>query len=578
MLTHIEARNFKRFEHLDLELGSPVVFIGPNNSGKTSAMQALALWRHGLSLWHAKYPKGRAPKRRPGVTVSRQDLISIPVPAVNYLWHHQHLRSRSTKSDNTARTDNVRIEIIVDGTSGGRTWRCGLEFDYANQDWIYCRPLRKDSDSLPERMPVPKEALNVRISALPPMSGLSATETRLDKGAIDVRIGEGRTAEVLRNLCHIVHTSEQSVHWNSVVVWIRDLFGCDLEAPEYVPSRGEILLFYRERGSRFDISSAGRGMHQTLLLLAYMYANPSSVILLDKPDAHLEILRQRQTYRILTDVASSQGSQIIAASHSEVLLNEAARRDMVVAFVGVPHRIDQSSSSAVRKALGEIGFDDYVQAQQTGWILYLEGSTDLAILQSFAKRLGHKEALLALRSPFVRYVGNQPRAVERHFFAIREAVPHLRGLALFDRLDRELSDQDRLKLLQWRRREIENYLSSLPTLLRFATSTAERESPTSLLTRPEIERRREAMMTAVRTVSSALQTLDKGSPWSDDTKASDEVLAPVFQNYYRNLGLPNLMAKKSFYELAEHLPESEIAEEVREKLDAIARVARSGVE
>ena len=86
------------------------------------------------------------------------------------------------------------------------------------------------------------------------------------------------------------------------------------------------------------------------------------------------------------------------------------------------------------------------------------------------------------------------------------------------------------------------------------------------------------MRTAVRTVSSALKALDKGSPWSDDIKASDEVLAPVFQNYYRTLGLPNLMAKKSFYELAEHIPENEIAEEVREKLDAIARVARSRVE
>ena len=38
----------------------------------------------------------------------------------------------------------------------------------------------------------------------PPMSGLAATETRLDQGAINVRIGEGRTAEVLRNLCYQV--------------------------------------------------------------------------------------------------------------------------------------------------------------------------------------------------------------------------------------------------------------------------------------------------------------------------------------------------------------------------------------
>ncbi len=51
MLTKLIIRNFKRFGEVEVELGSPVVFIGPNNSGKTSAMQALALWDIGLTRW-----------------------------------------------------------------------------------------------------------------------------------------------------------------------------------------------------------------------------------------------------------------------------------------------------------------------------------------------------------------------------------------------------------------------------------------------------------------------------------------------------------------------------------------------
>ena len=35
MLTKLTIRNFKRFENVEVELGNPVVFIGPNNSGKT---------------------------------------------------------------------------------------------------------------------------------------------------------------------------------------------------------------------------------------------------------------------------------------------------------------------------------------------------------------------------------------------------------------------------------------------------------------------------------------------------------------------------------------------------------------
>ena len=51
MLTNIAIRNFKRFEDGSVELGGPAMFIGPNNSGKTSAMQALALWDIGVKRW-----------------------------------------------------------------------------------------------------------------------------------------------------------------------------------------------------------------------------------------------------------------------------------------------------------------------------------------------------------------------------------------------------------------------------------------------------------------------------------------------------------------------------------------------
>ena len=80
MLTKLTIRNFKRFgeTQVEIELGNPVVFIGPNNSGKTSAMQALALWDIGLKRWNEKRSGMSAPEKRPGVTVNRRDLVAIP--------------------------------------------------------------------------------------------------------------------------------------------------------------------------------------------------------------------------------------------------------------------------------------------------------------------------------------------------------------------------------------------------------------------------------------------------------------------------------------------------------------------
>ncbi len=568
MLTKLTVRNFKRFDDVEIELGNPVVFIGPNNSGKTSAMQALALWDVGVKRWNEKRKGKSGPEKRPGVTINRRDLIALPVPESNLLWRELHVRD-VRRVQGKPQTSNVRIDVVVEGVTKGRQWTCGLEFDYANDESFYCRPLRLTPQKNPERMAVPHETQSVQIGFLPPMSGLAATETRLDQGAVNVRIGEGRTAEVLRNLCYQIH-EERPNSWEKTASYIQKLFGADLDAPRYVAERGEILMTYRERGVCLDLSSSGRGLQQTLLLIAYMYANPGAILLLDEPDAHLEFLRQRQTYDLINDVARENSNQIIAASHSEVLLNEAAGRDLVVAFLGRPHRIDDRHSQ-VLKSLKEFGFEQYFQAEQTGWVLYLEGSTDLAVLQAFARRIGHQDAAKALEQPFVHYVADQPSAVKRHYYALKEAVPTLQGVALFDHLN-TVPDTGSVVGLMWRKREIENYLCTESTLLAYARSSGTNESPGPLFAATEADKRDKVMKTSITEIETAMERLDRGSPWDDDTKVSDDFLVPLFSTYFEKLGLPNLMAKKNFYELAEHVPEDEIDDEIREKLDAIAEV------
>ncbi len=381
MLTKLTIKNFKLYDEAEIELGDRVVFVGPNNAGKTSALQALALWSYGVRRWVEKRGSGNVPKERAGVTINRRDLIGLPIPSSNLLWRDLHVREGYRES-NKQKTRNVQIEIAVEGIDNGQPWTTELEFDYANEESFYCRSRLSTEGT---RREIPPAAAALYLAYLPPMSGLAANETRLDEGAIGVRIGEGRTAEVLRNLCWQAQQRSPD-SWHQIVLRMRQLFGVTIDNPEYIKERGEIVMTFRtSQEIRLDLSACGRGQQQTLLLLAHMAANPGAVLLLDEPDAHLEILRQRQIYNVLTETAQATGSQVIAASHSEVILNEAADRDVVVAFIGKPHRIDDRGSQ-VAKALKEIGFEQYLQAQETGWVLYLEGSTDLAILRAFAEK------------------------------------------------------------------------------------------------------------------------------------------------------------------------------------------------
>lgn len=560
MLTKVTIRNFKRFDHVEIELGNPVVFIGPNNSGKTTALQALGLWDIGVRRWNEKR-QGPTPEKRPGVTINRRDLIALPVPNANLLWRDLHVRD-TRRVGGKSETKNVRIEVIVEGVTNATHWECGLEFDYANEESFYCRPLRLADVTSPERMLIPKQAGEDRIAFLPPMSGLSANETRLDPGAVNVRLGEGRTAEVLRNLCYQIAQSSTGLDgWNSLSTRIRELFRTELDRPQYVTERGEITMTYRDpSGIPLDISASGRGLQQTLLLLAYLTLNPHSVLLIDEPDAHLEILRQRQIYKVLSDVAREQGSQVIMASHSEVILNEAADRDVVVAFVGKPHRIDDRGSQ-VLKSLKEIGFDQYYQAEQTGWVLYLEGSTDLAILQAFARALNHP-AQKALERPFAHYVENKPAKARDHFYGLKEAKKDLCAFALFDRLD--LEHNPHLTQWAWKRREIENYLCYPETLLRWAKEGAEEQlGPLFGMLWQD------GMRAAIEQMEKALRVVGKDSPWSPDTKVTDDFLDPLFSNFFRDLGLPNLMRKTDYHTLARYVPPELIDPEVGEVLDRI---------
>ena len=140
------------------------------------------------------------------------------MPSANLLWHNLHVRNVE-RIKGKQKTNNIRIEIIVDGITGGKLWSCGMEFDYANEQSFYCRPLLLSNDKHPERMPVPEEAASIKVAFLPAMSGLAAIEPKWEPGRINVLLGEGQTAQVLRNVCYQIF--EQNEHWENRICFCK---------------------------------------------------------------------------------------------------------------------------------------------------------------------------------------------------------------------------------------------------------------------------------------------------------------------------------------------------------------------
>lgn len=332
-----------------------------------------------------------------------------------------------------------------------------------------------------------ERAAAINVELLYPMSGLETEEPVLQPGRIDVLLGQGQTAQVLRNLCLIVERSVPD-DWSRIVALMERLFHVRLGRPEET-SRGAIELHYQQPGVKepLDVALSGRGFQQMLLIFAYLYSHKGSVLLVDEPDAHLEILRQKQVYILLREIALENGSQVVIVTHSEVILDEALDANLTLLLDG--RADDLAAKSEIKNSLKHFGAAHYVKARERGYVLYVEGGTDVVILRSFAERLEHPVAGIwdervnsfyvqnnypesTTDSELERVEGGFGVTPREHFNGLRKLLPELKGLAILDNdgRGRESRTEGALKLSYWRRYEAENYFVTPELLRRHATS------------------------------------------------------------------------------------------------------------
>jgi hypothetical protein len=535
------------------------------------------VWRLALTRWLEKRGdnlKSKA-KRRTGVPITRPDMTAVPVRGVKLLWH---------KTEVVAAANRPRlIEILVEGITRGKSWRYGMELQYQGAEQFYCRPMRVSPES-EERMEIPPGARELKIVHLPPLAGVQTKEERVIKDVLAARISEGRAGDILRNL--LLEVAEKSeADWQQLKAHIAGLFQVELLPPEYLAT-GEIIVEYhdglpnrngRNPHPKLDLASGGSGFLQVLLMLAFLYAQEGTVLLFDEPDAHLEIIRQREVYNLLSKIARQREGQLIVASHSEVILDETPHEN-IVAFLGdKPHRLASIHQRAqVRKSLSEIRSADYLLAEQRGGVLYVEDYTDVDILREWAIALNHP-ARAFLASPFVHYVGNIPSQARNHFYGLRAAYPDLRGVLLIDHIEVQLHQEGELREFMWRRREIENYLLVPEAILRYCErelrrvrGLAEQLKEPDLFLADDLTEVRKLLQRKL--LPEVFENPLQDTPFLLDIKASETVLEPFFKEFFSRINEYNTMPKSKFYRLATIMHANEIHPEVQEKLDAIARL------
>ena len=589
LLHYLEIENFKRFgDKQRIELDHPAVLIGPNNCGKTTAIQAISLWSQAVKTWFAS--KGQAPpKQRTSTSLNRLNIVSVPVGRTREFWHNLAVRTGN---------QNIALRITLGVLHQNNIAPVTMCFRNQGDDLVYCTPA-------PETLARPEiiaAATRFNVELLYPMSGLETEEPILQRGRIDVLMGQGQTAQVLRNLCLMVwkHAPED---WQRITELIKRLFAVQLGAPKE-NARGSIDLHYRQAEVRepLDIALAGRGLQQMLLIFAYLYSHRGSVLLIDEPDAHLEILRQQQVYVLLREIATQNESQVVMVTHSEVILEEALESNLTLLLEGKADNL-AAKRSDIRNALKYYGAGHYLRARQRGYVLYVEGRTDLDILRVLAKRLGHAverawdERMNAfyvrdnfpdvnLDSELERVAGGFGTSPKQHFFALRAMVPKLSGLAILDNDGRQRHDSTDggLQISYWWRYEIENYFVT-PAVLKTYAIQAYRDLPLFNQFQSEIDEVLDGLIlqrvfaghTADYATYRGLAADAARLVW--EARTERQKLGDFAEEFFRRLGHrlghPMLLRKSELHRLVHFVDPQDIPEEVTQKLDLLASLFAS---
>lgn len=582
LLHYLDIENFKRFgDRQRIELDHPAVLIGPNNCGKTSAIQALALWSQAIQTWY-DVRKTSSAKERTATALNRLKIVAVPVQRTRFFWHNANVR---------AGTKDIALTITVGIEFKGKVIALPMRFTNKGDELVYCKP----DDAVVANLEFLKYAASIRVELLYPMSGLETEEAILQPGRIDVLLGQGQTAQVLRNLCLMV-AKDTPDDWSRIVALMKRLFNVTLETPQET-TRGAIEMRYKQPGVRevLDVSSSGRGFQQMLLIFAYLYSHKGSVLLVDEPDAHLEILRQKQVYVLLRDIASENQSQVVMVTHSEVILDEALDNNLTLLMEGQTD--DLARKPEIRNSLKHFGADHYIKARERGYVLYVEGGTDVDMLRALAERLKHPIAPMwderintfyvqnnypdvSLDSELERVEGGFGVTPRVHFNGLNDLLPDLKGLAILDNdgQNRKSSVEGRLTLTYWRRYEAENYFVTPDVLRRYALG--DKEAPQLFdASELEVDEVLDALVLerVFESIDADFQAWKQAPPeaarlvWEATTQRLK--LSTFAEEFFRRLagrmGGSMLLTKGELHRLMAVVDPKTIAAEVSEKLDLL---------
>lgn len=492
-ISKVSLRRFKQFKDTEIELRQGVsLAAGANNSGKSSMLHALAVWEFcRTATVMERGAKGILPDatKRQGFGLGDDEFSPINVPSLKHLW--TNLKTAKTPQDSDGYT--LSITCSWQGSAGERY--LGFSLALAN-DRLFIK-VSESNLSESETTPV--------CGYLPPFAGIAAREERVGGAIRRRRIGEGLAGAVLRNLLLDMYQTNAARRaslkadkrkisdadlkrlrdtdpWELLQHTLRTVFKAEVQMDEFAEEyhsyikteivKGEVdghKLTRHQHYSARDLMVEGSGLLQWLSVYALAVTPDVNVLMFDEPDAHLHPSLQLELIAGLAELAKKTSKQVLIATHSAEILKRSKPESILNIKPGeAKYLVKEHQKIGLIEGLGSTYAPRFDHIRATKRVLFLEGSSDLAILRILADKLDKQ-----LHESWVAWVTTYSQKERKLLWkAMCEQFGQVNAVSLRDRDDEtigsvgeELEDkfcttpaESGFRAIKWRRRYIESYL------------------------------------------------------------------------------------------------------------------------
>jgi energy-coupling factor transporter ATP-binding protein EcfA2 len=361
MITSIKFQGFKAFDQFSVALTEFNVIVGPNNSGKSTILDAFRI----LSGVY-KFAKRSAPQliRQPGGHVRRG--YSIPESSLPIALEHVRYNYGDNPAIITYRFDNGNRLVMTFTADQSATLTFETEGNQPTTSGEF------------------KAAFPFSCTIIPPLGPLEHEEPTKDKDYVRQWFSSHRAPLLFRNMWYYDSEGFDEFRKTVETTWP----GMSIAKPERSDPFSPILvMFCTENRIQREVFWAGNGFQIWLQLLSHLIKSAESeIVVVDEPEVYLHPDLQRKIVLLLREKAKC----VILATHSVEIINEVEPREILMVDKLALSAKRLSSEDEIQTAVTAIGSAQNVQLTRLARskkVLFVEGQ-DLKYLSKLARIAG----------------------------------------------------------------------------------------------------------------------------------------------------------------------------------------------